>query len=178
MSTEKFPFWKYFFIFYFLNEKYDLDVKKNLPYQYFLCALNAWISKKQDAKEPYQKQLAISLDVGEPTISKYLKNRTQKIIPFKSQVAIAEHISGDYISFLEKGKTIYEISNPLKLTVSKHRDLVGNFLDQERGLRINSKLIQAERLNPKTLDNIEGYIDSKLEELKQKKTPKTGTDHE
>lgn len=143
-------------------------MNNNLPYQYFLSALDAWIAKKQEKKDPYQKELALNIGVGEPTISKYLKSRKEKIIPFNSQVAIAEHISGDYLSFLEKGKSIYEISNPIKLTTAQHRELVGKFVDQERGLRINSKLVYAEKIEHDSLDKIEQLIDIEIKDIEKR----------
>jgi len=146
-------------------------MEKNIPYQYFLLALNAWIEEKKINKEPYQKNLSLDIGVTEGTISKYLKNREQKIIPFHSQVAIAEQISGDYLSFLEAGKTIYEISHPKIKNIeslTKHQSIVRDFEDQDRGLRINSKLIYAEKIDHDSLDKIEDLIDLEIKHLKKK----------
>lgn len=147
-------------------------MKKNLPYQYFLRALDSWINGQKKKKMPYQKNLAIGIGVTEPTISKYLKTKETNIIPFHSQVSIAEYIDDDYLSFLEKGKIIYEIEHPAKIKklkpLTKHQKLVQGFEDQERACRINSKLLHAERIDYDSLDTIENIIDAQINGMEKK----------
>lgn len=126
-----------------------------------------------------QTDIAKMCDSSKTLINDYLKNR--KPLSETKREMIAEKLGFHYEISLLIGrelinKTIMTIqeyaeksNNVIKIDkkIIEHQNLVSGFKDQDKGIRVNKKLIYVESLDETSIDRIEGYINREIEEIEE-----------
>lgn len=100
------------------------------PYQYFLQAFKAVISKKGYG---YKKIIALECEISRQFVSQVLSEKNKA--SFKMQAKIAEALNYDYLDFLQLGKKIIEGEKPkIKEKTEPETELEKRLNDVEKRL--------------------------------------------
>lgn len=164
-------------------------MKDNEEY-YFKEALEFFLAKKNIWTQTW---LAKKTGVKQQTISKILNGISQG--KETNRIKIARAFKMDLLSFLNKGKQIFNKKNgiqPLSNHNTEHHSIIDKFQNQQLASEINHTLVELEKIDSQELDDALFYLKTRLA-LKQKnlndvemevvkdgasgeaKTPKRGT---
>ncbi len=176
-------------------------MEQDQTYTYFQTALWEWLEKTKADGEAPQKLLSIKMGITEGTVSKYVSPKREKPIPYEMQVAFANACGHDLLSFIKAGKNILDAKLPLfnlEMTATntspvidlqteadkKHAAVIAGFEDKEKAIKLNQYLIEIEKLSSDAMNDVEEWLEFKLNKLREKKgllplqSQKTGTTDE
>jgi transcriptional regulator with XRE-family HTH domain len=163
----------YLFLFFVEDLRFKVvkkTMKDNEEY-YFKEALEFFLAKKNIWTQTW---LAKKTGIKQQTISKILRGISQG--KEKNRIKIARAFKMDLLSFLNKGKQIFNKKNgiqPLTNHNIEHYNIIDEFQNQQLATEINDKLVEIEKTNPEYLEELNDILELKLKRV-QKETVSKG----
>lgn len=150
---------------------------EDFAYEYFLRAFFDWTKSLGEGGKAVQKEISDILGVNKSTAHRYIKGSRK--IPFERQVKIANAAGYDYITFLQRGKELFEAGRPQKMThfdevTEDHISFIPDFTHKEDAIEINQDLLKIDKRAPRKLESIKTFIKGVLAGLPEENN-KTGT---
>ncbi|MCF8088972.1 MAG: helix-turn-helix domain-containing protein [Desulfotignum sp.] len=123
-----------------------------------MSSLEDRIKKARNIAGLTQPQLAKILDVSHRTITNHEKDASKITVQIAQKIASVCKVNEVWL-LTGKGNMVgSEPTEDLQHTTRRHQDLVREFRDPIRGLVINQRLIELEKINQAVFDRVDAYI--------------------
>lgn len=125
--------------------------------------------------------MADSMGIKRPAFNDFIHGRQGFSEERKAE--IARKLGTSYIDMLILGRKIAEqeesqLAPPDNVKPLPHAEIISKFIDPESARKINEMLVEIEARDQDTYRKIEGYIEAKYEEIKDKPAKKISGDKE
>lgn len=134
-----------------------------------------------ETKGVTQAAIAAHLGIQPQSVNDFLNGRRN--FSQERQAEIARMMGTTYIDMLILGRKLAEqethpLAPPDNVKPLPHAEIISKFINPETARKINEMLVEIEARDQDTYRKIEGYIEAKYEEIKDKPVKKISGDEE